>query len=101
MVRLHTRGMAVTISDRFVGRSSQLARLLAALERAEQGRPAMVLLAGDAGVGKTRLVAELAALARRRGAQVLVGGCLEIGDLGLPYVPVITAVRSLIGVVDR
>jgi DNA-binding CsgD family transcriptional regulator len=93
-VRLHTAGMAVASSDRFVGRAEELTRLLAALERAEQGRPAMVLVAGDAGVGKTRLLAELAHQARRRGAQVLVGGCLEVGDVGLPYVPLLTALRG-------
>jgi len=46
--------MAVAGSSRLVGRASELARLLAALERAEQGQPAMVLVTGDAGVGKTR-----------------------------------------------
>jgi DNA-binding CsgD family transcriptional regulator len=55
----------------------------------------MVLVAGDAGVGKTRLLAELANQARQRGTHVLLGGCLEVGDVGLPYVPVIAALRSL------
>jgi predicted ATPase len=87
--------MAVASSHRFVGRAEELARLLAALEGAEQGRPAMVLVDGDAGVGKTRLLAELADQARRRGVQVLVGGCLEVGDVGLPYVPVIAALRNI------
>src|SRR5215203_2396644 len=86
--------MAVAISGGFVGRAEELARLWAALERAEQDQPAMVLLAGDAGVGKTRLLTELADQARRRGAQVLVGGCLEVGDVGLPYVPLIAALRG-------
>jgi predicted ATPase len=87
--------MAVTAAGGFVGRAEELARLLAALERAGQGQPSIVLVAGDAGVGKTRLVAELADRARQRGARVLVGGCLEVGDVGLPYVPVIAALRSL------
>jgi predicted ATPase len=60
----------------------------------------MVLLAGDAGVGKTRLLDELAHQAGQRGAQVMVGGCLEVGDVGLPYVPVITALRSVAGAGD-
>src|SRR5215216_4469301 len=93
--------MAVASSDRFVGRAEELTRLLAALERAEQGRPAMVLVAGDAGVGKTRLLAELAHQARRRGAQVLVGGCLEVGDLGLPYVPIVAALRGFAAEADN
>jgi predicted ATPase len=93
--------MAVAGSSRFVGRASELARLLAALEQAEQGRPAMVLVAGDAGVGKTRLLAELAYQARQRGAQVLVGGCLEVGDVGLPYVPVVAALRGFAAEADN
>jgi predicted ATPase len=77
-------------SDKFIGRGTELGRLLAALERAEQGQPGLVLVAGDAGVGKSRLLTELAAQARQRGAQVLLGGCLEVGGVGLPYVPIIT-----------
>jgi DNA-binding CsgD family transcriptional regulator/tetratricopeptide (TPR) repeat protein len=65
------------------------------LARAEQGRPAVALVAGDAGVGKTRLLAELAAHAESRGVRVLVGGCMEVGDLGLPYVPFVDAFRDL------
>jgi len=80
----------------FIGRAAELGRLEVALDRAEQGQPQLVLVAGDAGVGKTRLLVELADRARQRGAQVLVGGCLEVGDVGLPYVPVITALRSAI-----
>jgi predicted ATPase len=86
--------MAEAVAGGFVGRAEELARLLAALERAEQNRPVMVLVGGDAGVGKTRLLAELAHQARQRGAQVMVGGCLEVGDVGLPYVPVIAALRG-------
>jgi DNA-binding CsgD family transcriptional regulator len=93
--------MAVASSSGIVGRVEELARLLAALERAEQGRPALVLVSGDAGVGKTRLLVELAARARRRGAQVLVGGCLEVGDVGLPYVPLMAALRGFAAEADN
>jgi predicted ATPase len=86
--------MAVAVSSRFVGRGEELTRLLAALDRAEQGQPAMVLLAGEAGIGKTRLVAELADKVRQRGVRILLGGCLQVGDVGLPYVPVIAALRG-------
>jgi predicted ATPase len=94
-------GMAVAGSGGFVGRTQELARLLAALEQAEQGRPAVVLVAGDAGVGKTRLLDELAHQARQRRAQVMVGGCLEVGDVGLPYVPVIAALRGFAAEADN
>ena len=93
--------MTVTGSSRFVGRGEELARLLAALEQAEQGQPAIVLVTGDAGVGKTRLLAELADQARRQGAQVLVGGCLEVGDVGLPYVPLLAALRGFAAEADN
>ena len=79
----------------FIGRAQELDRLLAVLDRAEQGQPAVGLVAGDAGVGKTRLLAELGDLAAKRGARVLIGGCMEAGDVGLPYVPFIDAFRDL------
>jgi DNA-binding CsgD family transcriptional regulator/tetratricopeptide (TPR) repeat protein len=79
----------------FVGRAEELDRLLRLLERAERGRPAVGLIAGDAGVGKTRLLDELAARAEAAGVRVLVGGCMEAGDVGLPYVPFIDAFRDL------
>jgi DNA-binding NarL/FixJ family response regulator len=79
----------------FVGRTDELARLAGVLERAEAGRPAVALVAGDAGVGKTRLLSQLAGQARERGVNVLVGGCMEVGDLGLPYVPFLDAFREL------
>ena len=46
-----------------------------------------VLLAGDAGVGKTRLLQELGALAATRGWQAYAGHCLDFGDSALPYLP--------------
>ena len=61
-----------------VGRGTERAGLLAALDRARSGRAAAVLLSGDAGVGKSRLVAELAETAGD--AHVVVGRCLDIGD---------------------
>jgi len=88
-------GMATATSPAFIGRATELGRLLAMLERAGRGRPAVALVAGDAGVGKTRLLAELAGRAEGRGVRVLVGGCMEVGDLGLPYVPFVDAFRDL------
>jgi DNA-binding CsgD family transcriptional regulator len=84
-------------SSAFVGRAAELGRLDAVLERAGRGSPQVVLLAGDAGVGKTRLLLALAERARRRGMRVLAGGCVELGDIGLPYLPVVDALRGLAG----
>jgi DNA-binding CsgD family transcriptional regulator len=81
-------------SPTFIGRTEELQRLSAALDRAAQGRPQVALLAGDAGVGKTRLLAELIARAQGRGVRVLAGGCVELGDIGLPYLPVLDALRE-------
>ena len=79
----------------FIGRADELGRLKATLDRAEQRRPQVVLLAGDAGVGKTRLLLEFADQARQRGVRVLAGGCVELGDIGLAYLPVVDALRGL------
>jgi DNA-binding CsgD family transcriptional regulator/tetratricopeptide (TPR) repeat protein len=90
--------MAARVSSPvLIGRVDELERLRAALRRAVDGHGSAVLLAGEAGVGKTRLVAELAALARADGAEVLQGGCILLGEGGaLPYAPVIEALRGLV-----
>ena len=79
----------------FIGRTDELQRLAATLDRAEQDQPQLVLLAGEAGMGKTRLLAEFADRAHRRGSRVLAGGCVELGDIGLAYLPVVDALRGL------
>ena len=88
-------GVTSTTTGSFVGRAEELDHLVALLGRAERGRPAVGLIAGDAGVGKTRLLDELADRAEGRGVRVLVGGCMEVGDVGLPYVPFVDAFRDL------
>lgn len=80
----------------FVGRAAELNRLCQALEHARQGRPATRLVAGEAGIGKTRLVGEFMMGARESGAHVLVGDCLQLGDTGLPYAPFVGALRPVL-----
>ncbi|HSE69693.1 MAG TPA: AAA family ATPase, partial [Nocardioidaceae bacterium] len=74
-----------------VGRDADLDHLagLLGLDRGADGGPrsGMVLLAGDAGVGKTRVLVELARRAEQAGWQVLAGHCLDFGDSALPYLP--------------
>ena len=82
-------------SPSFIGRAEELAALAAALERAAAGQSAAVLLGGDAGMGKSRLVAEFEQRARETGAEVLVGQCVELADGELPYGPVVAALRPL------
>ena len=73
-----------------IGRKAQLAELTAALERAADGRAALALVSGDAGVGKTHLVSALTRTARDRGCVVLVGQCAELGE-SMPYLPLTDA----------
>ncbi|MYW63706.1 AAA family ATPase [Streptomyces sp. SID8379] len=79
--------MAQTFGTPFIGREDELARLTGVLERARAGEPRAVLLAGDAGVGKTRMLTEAAAHAAGTGTIVLTGHCVDLGDVGLPYLP--------------
>lgn len=85
--------MLGTSQTRLVGRQQELASLLARLDSAAAGRPVVTLMCGDAGVGKTRLVTELAARARERGFTVLSGRCAELGD-AIPYLPLADALRD-------
>ncbi|WP_369258500.1 helix-turn-helix transcriptional regulator [Geodermatophilus amargosae] len=78
-----------------VGRAGELATLLAAVDRAAAGRGSAVLVAGDAGVGKSRLLDELAARAAGRGLRVLAGHCVDLGEVGLPYLPFVDLLRPV------
>src|SRR5512132_4241171 len=80
----------------FVGRGPELRRLRAAWDDARGGGRRTVLVAGEAGIGKTRLVTELASLAESDGAVVLAGRCDP--HLGVPHLPLREAVgRHLAG----
>ncbi|KDN79690.1 LuxR family transcriptional regulator [Streptomyces olindensis] len=70
-----------------VGRDAELARLFGVLERARGGEARAVLVAGDAGVGKTRLLDEAGGVAADAGMTVVAGHCVDLGDVGLPYLP--------------
>jgi len=73
-----------------------MAALEAAFETVCQGGPAAVLIGGEAGVGKTRLIGEFTGRAREAGARVLAGGCLELGADGLPFGPFTAMLRDLV-----
>ena len=76
-------GRRVT-SAAFIGRRGELRALKVALSRAAAGDPAVVLVGGEAGIGKTRLVSELAAACAGDGTRVLTGGCVPVGEGSLP-----------------
>jgi DNA-binding SARP family transcriptional activator/tetratricopeptide (TPR) repeat protein len=79
----------------FVGRARELAALVGALDDALAGRGRLVLLAGEPGIGKSRLADELIRDAEARGARVLIGRCWEAG--GAPaYWPWVQSLRSYI-----
>ncbi len=84
----------------FVGRERELAELVDGLAGAMAGRGRLFLLAGEPGIGKSRLTEELAAHARARGARVLVGRCWEAG--GAPaYWPWVQSLRPYVRSADE
>jgi DNA-binding CsgD family transcriptional regulator/tetratricopeptide (TPR) repeat protein len=87
-------------SPRFVGRTEELARLDGVLAAAAGGKPCLVLLGGEAGIGKTRLLAEFTTRAQSAGARVLTGACLPVGEGALAYAPVSQALRQLVRELD-
>ncbi|MFB4285383.1 AAA family ATPase [Nonomuraea sp. MTCD27] len=88
------------VSPLFVGRARELAALGDALARARAGVSSTVLVGGEAGVGKTRLVNEFTGH-RAGDALVLVGGCLELGTEGLPFAPFTAVLRGLVRELGR
>jgi class 3 adenylate cyclase/tetratricopeptide (TPR) repeat protein len=78
----------------FVGRDAELERLGQLWKEAAAGERRVALLAGEPGVGKTRLAAELATRVHEEGGVVLAGRCDE--DLGVPYQPFVEALRHFV-----
>ena len=83
------------VSPVFIGRREEVASVAALMGRAQAGEPAFALVGGEAGVGKTRLVSELAVRAAGAGFLVLTGQCVELGAEGLPLAPLVDALRAL------
>ena len=88
-----SRANLVRVSPPFVGRRQEFDWLIRGLTDAMGGQPRLVLMPGEAGIGKTRLLLEVQAQAMRHGMQVGLGRCYE--DLTLPYLPFVGAWRSL------
>jgi DNA-binding CsgD family transcriptional regulator len=76
-----------------VGRAAELGQMRALLADAAAGQSVVLLVSGDAGVGKTRLLTELSAEAAGRGFTVLSGRCAELADT-VPYLPLADALRG-------
>ncbi len=76
-----------------MGRDAELSTLGEALARALAGDGQLVVVLGEAGIGKSRLAAEIAAIAASRGCQVMLGRCYET-EQALPFAPWVDALRS-------
>ena len=79
----------------FVGRQREMTELSAALDDALGGQGRLVMIAGEPGIGKTRIAKELAAQAEQQGAQVFWGWCYEEGGAP-PYWPWLQPIRSYV-----
>ena len=82
-----------------VGRDSELSQLEDALLAALRGDGGVVIVGGEAGMGKTRLVRTLANRAERLGVEVLSGACSE-AEISLPYLPFLEAAGNHLAVTD-
>jgi DNA-binding CsgD family transcriptional regulator len=92
----HTRFVARRVSSSvLVGRTEELAGALEAVTFAKDHAARILLIAGDAGIGKTRLIAELCGQAQQRGMLAAVGGCVQLGEGSVAYAPLIEALRDL------
>src|SRR5919108_5249640 len=94
--RVTMNGVArLGVGIELVGRRHEVSVLTAALDRAAAGKPTGILMSGDAGVGKSRLVAEAVEHAAKDGFAVLVGRCLDTAESALPYLPFTEIVGAL------
>ena len=84
------------VSSELIGRERELGLCAQALHDAERGRARTVLLGGEAGIGKTRVLAAVLDAARDEGAVVLVGGCIGLAEGSLPFAPIVEALRPLV-----
>lgn len=83
-------------SPSLIGRRDELRRLESVMDQTRSGLPGIVIVAGEAGVGKSRLVSELDRSARARGLQTLVGDCVRMSGDVAPFAPVVQALRQLL-----
>lgn len=80
---------------RFIGREAELLWLSERQEEARRGRGDLVFIAGEAGIGKSRLMAELVLRAQQTESRVLEGKC-SLFESALPYAPFVEAFRGLL-----
>ena len=86
---------APALTAPLIGRESEIGALRDAWSLARDGEAAAVVLAGDAGIGKTRLVTEFSTEIAGAGGTVLLGHCLGLGQAAPPFLPVLEIVSQL------
>ena len=79
-----------------IGRTAELAQLTALAEQTARGHAHLVLLSGEAGIGKSSLVVALAQQLNESGWDGHVGYCVEYGARPLPFGPIVGILRSLL-----
>jgi hypothetical protein len=84
------------VSPTLIGRDAELGELARALATASTGETVVVLAGGEAGVGKSRLLAHAADRARQAGVQVALGRCVDLDGVGLPLAPLRQIVEELV-----
>jgi DNA-binding CsgD family transcriptional regulator/tetratricopeptide (TPR) repeat protein len=87
-------------SRALIGRDDELRALTAVVSAAREGSAAIALVAGDAGIGKTRLVSAAVEQLRSDGFVVAVGGCVQLGSVSVAFAPLAEALRQLHGQID-
>src|SRR5262249_41994510 len=88
-------------SPAFIGRISELASLQRAAEAAEDARPSLLLLGGEAGVGKSRLLGELSADRGASGWLGIEGATIAVRAQGRPLEPIAAAIRAALRLLGR
>ncbi|MBS1883165.1 MAG: AAA family ATPase, partial [Actinobacteria bacterium] len=89
--------MATRVSaSRLIGRAGELAELMAAFDEAAGGAASLAFLAGESGVGKSRLLHTFLEQAVERGGCSIGGECVDLGRDELPYAPLVAALRGLL-----
>jgi tetratricopeptide (TPR) repeat protein len=93
--RPDARFLALADQTKFVGREPERAMLLHLLDQAARGDECVAMIAGPAGVGKTRIATEIGAEASARGFLTLAGNCYERDD-AVPFIPVVEILESFL-----
>jgi predicted ATPase len=95
MAKTDTGAVVRVTSGRLIGRAPELAAIRAGAAAAVAGQAQIVLIDGDAGIGKSRLIAGACARARQDGLVAAVGACVQLGALSVAFSPFLEAFREL------